>query len=276
MAKYLGNGVILIFLALLVQAGAFLPLASTRIPLRKTEPGALSCGMRVDDRGEVRSAACSRRHLLDLSVAYTASVVVGTATNSWAAQPVLDADLSNTEFLGKWPYAKPADILPYLYAAGKKGDVDSILAAMDAFGERYPMYKLGDEKGRILEEELKKLPAPPERCVELGTFLGYSAIRTARNLAPGGKLFCVEFNPEHAAVARAVGEFAGLGEAIEIVVGDSSEMLDEVRGALDNKRADFVLLDHRKNLYLPDLQGLERRGVVAKGTTVGRPTTDPT
>ena len=53
------------------------------------------------------------------------------------------------------------------------------------------MYKLGDEKGEILEREIAKMDAQPRNALELGTFLGYSALRTARRLAPGGKLHCI-------------------------------------------------------------------------------------
>jgi len=53
------------------------------------------------------------------------------------------------------------------------------------------MYKLGDEKGEILEKEIAKMDAPPKNALELGTFLGYSALRTARRLAPGGMLHCI-------------------------------------------------------------------------------------
>ena len=42
------------------------------------------------------------------------------------------------------------------------------------------MYKLGDEKGAILEKEILKMNTPPKNALEIGTFLGYSALRTAR------------------------------------------------------------------------------------------------
>ena len=51
---------------------------------------------------------------------------------------------------------------------------------MDTFGQYYPMYKLGDEKGRILARLVRE--RAPRRSVEVGTFLGYSAIWTATNL----------------------------------------------------------------------------------------------
>lgn len=44
----------------------------------------------------------------------------------------------------------------------------------------------------------------PKTALEIGTFWGYSAIRTARRLQKGGKLFCIEYNPNNAEVARKV------------------------------------------------------------------------
>ena len=170
------------------------------------------------------------------------------------------------EFHQKWMYAKPQDILPYIYATAKEGAVDEILRAMDEFGRHYPMYKLGDEKGDILEAELAKIP-PPTNALELGTFLGYSALRTARHLAPGGKLRCVEFNPDHAEVATKVIAYAGLSDRVEVIIGDSSQVLPSV-GKTIGTSVDYVLLDHRKSLYLPDLQQMEELGIVVPGTLV--------
>lgn len=59
------------------------------------------------------------------------------------------------------------------------------------------MWKLGPEKGAILEGIVKE--RDPQTVVELGTFLGYSAIRTARSLSSGARLVCVEGNAEYAA-----------------------------------------------------------------------------
>mmetsp|Transcript_86958 Transcript_86958/g.140994 ORF Transcript_86958/g.140994 Transcript_86958/m.140994 type:complete len:184 (-) Transcript_86958:306-857(-) len=128
------------------------------------------------------------------------------------------------------------------------------------------MYKLGDEKGEILEKEIAKMDAPPKNALELGTFLGYSALRTARRLAPGGMLHCIEFNPDHAQVASQVIKYAGLADRVQIIVGDSSKVLLQVGKSIGP--VDYVLLDHRKNLYLPDLQTMEKLGLIVKGTLV--------
>eukprot|EP00961_Rhodomonas_salina_P280529 3789380-Rhodomonas_salina.1 len=108
-------------------------------------------------------------------------------------------DSNELPLLSAYACTTQSSILTQLTA--REGQVDEILDAMDEFGLRYPMYKLGHEKGLILEEELSKLNPKPKVALELGTFLGYSAMRTARILGEGGKLTCIEYNPEHSEVA---------------------------------------------------------------------------
>jgi hypothetical protein len=116
------------------------------------------------------------------------------------------------------------------------------------------MYKLGEEKGSILEQQLDMLPRKPKIAVELGCFLGYSALRTARHLAGGGQMYCFEYNPMHAEVAKKVVEYGGLGDRVTFVVGVSTQKLPTM--ASKCKGADFVLLDHAKvsfwHLQQPD------------------------
>jgi catechol O-methyltransferase len=134
-------------------------------------------------------------------------------------------------------------------------------------------YKIGPEKGALFEQTLQQ--AKPTLSLELGTFLGYAAIRTARNLAPGGRLICVEANPDNAAVARQLLQFAGVPDGQVIVVeGLAKQVINSLPLLLQDmqqqqgSRFDVVFLDHSKNDYLPDLQRLEQLGLVRQGTTV--------
>ena len=61
------------------------------------------------------------------------------------------------------------------------------------------MYTLGREKGQMLSALAAE--RRPRTALEVGTFLGYSALRTARELAPGGRLVCIEANPQHVRAA---------------------------------------------------------------------------
>ena len=51
------------------------------------------------------------------------------------------------------------------------------------------MYAIGAEKGALLDAVLEDLR--PRSALEVGSFLGYSAVRTARQLAPDGLLVCI-------------------------------------------------------------------------------------
>ena len=64
-----------------------------------------------------------------------------------------------------------------------------------------------------------------ERVVEVGTLAGYSAIWMARALKPGGRLWTLERDPKHAAVARENLEAAGVADRVEVLVGDGLESL---------------------------------------------------
>ena len=175
--------------------------------------------------------------------------------------------VKDPSFYAEWSYAQPSDIIPYVEATAPRGDARAVLAAMDVFGEYYPMYKLGDEKGRILATIVRD--RSPSKAVEVGTFLGYSAIWTALNLPPGGTLTCVEFEPRHVAVARALTTYAGVGDVVTILQGAGAERVSDVKKIIgQDDVADMVFFDHCKECYLPDLRSFEDAGIVGKGTVV--------
>ena len=175
--------------------------------------------------------------------------------------------VKDPSFYARWSYAQPSDIIPYVRAVAREGDAEGVLAAMDVFGEYYPMYKLGDEKGRILARLVRE--RAPRRSVEVGTFLGYSAIWTATNSPPDAKLVCVEFEPRHVEVARALTAYAGVGDKVEILQGAGAERVPDVVERLGaGNAADMVFFDHCKECYLPDLKRFEAAGLIQPGTVV--------
>lgn len=91
------------------------------------------------------------------------------------------------------------------------------------------------------------------RILEIGTLGGYSTIWLGRALAEGGRLVSLEFDPSHAAVARANIEAAGLDGQVEVIVGPALEtlpMLAEQRDA----SFDLVFLDADKINYVGYLE----------------------
>merc|ERR1712232_1197175 len=83
-----------------------------------------------------------------------------------------------------------------------KGNAEEILKALDDFGwhQRWMMF-VGDVKGEILDTAVRNLvteATQPLHLLELGAFIGYSAVRIARLLKdapPGSSLTTVEGCP---------------------------------------------------------------------------------
>jgi len=156
------------------------------------------------------------------------------------------------EFYAQWMYVQPSDILPYIYAQAKPGDARAVIEAFDEFGNFYPMYKCGAEKGRILEDLVDQVK--PKVVLELGSFLGYSATRISGRLPEGGRLITVEAKPENAEVARAVVKHAGREEIVTVLGGRlAADALPQVK---------------ELDCYLPDLKSMESLGMLHKGTVV--------
>lgn len=86
-----------------------------------------------------------------------------------------------------------------------------------------PAIQVAPSEGKLLELLLKMVGA--KNVVELGTLAGYSAIRLARALPPGGKVWTIEFDARHAEVAKEVVATAGLSAKVEVCVGRGVDVL---------------------------------------------------
>lgn len=139
------------------------------------------------------------------------------------------------------------------------GNPDSVLAALDRFAreDRFLM-NVGPEKGLLLDEELAKI-GPNARVLELGSFVGYSAILMARRLSDAGRVVSIDVSPEASTVSRAMASLAGVGNRIEFLTGSASDRLASLDGPFD-----LVFLDHWKDLYRPDAEKILARGLLAE------------
>lgn len=117
------------------------------------------------------------------------------------------------------------------------------------------------------------------RILELGTLGGYSTIWLARALPADGRLITLEYSPEHAAVARASLERAGLGAQVEVIVGAALETLPQLE-ARGEGPFDMVFIDADKMNYPAYLEWslrLTRPGslIVADNVVRGGAVLDP-
>ena len=87
-------------------------------------------------------------------------------------------------------------------------------------------------------------------------------------MPPDAVLYTIEVNPEHAQIARKIFEFAGVGDRVKVLEGDSGEFLKKMKREQGVDKFDFVFIDHWKNLYKRDLIILEDEKLLKKGSVV--------
>jgi caffeoyl-CoA O-methyltransferase len=121
---------------------------------------------------------------------------------------------------------------------------DSGLARAFQVPEGMPAIMVGPSEGKLLEILIRLVDA--RRVVEVGTLAGYSAIHLARGLAEGGHLWTIEYEPEHARVARANLEAAGVADRVTVEIGAGVEVLP---GLERHRPFDAVFIDADKINY---------------------------
>ncbi|KFO34825.1 Catechol O-methyltransferase [Fukomys damarensis] len=162
---------------------------------------------------------------------------------------------------------KEQRILHHVQQHAKPGDPQSVLEAIDTYcSQKEWAMNVGNKKGKIMDAVIQELG--PSLVLELGAYCGYSAVRIARLLPAGGRLFTMEINPNFAAIAQQMLDFAGLQDKVTILLGASHELIPQMKTKYGVDTLDMVFLDHWKDRYLPDTHLLEECGLLRKGTVL--------
>lgn len=160
----------------------------------------------------------------------------------------------------------------YVIAHAPAGDLAAAIQAIDEFAYKHKfLINVGDEKGALLDDVIRRVQ--PKRVLELGAYVGYSALRIARHLPAGGHLFSVEFNAANADIARRVIAHAGVTDRVTFVVGtlgDDGKTLAHLtmECGLGPGTLDAVFIDHDKDVYVPDLERILAAGWLHPGSVV--------
>jgi predicted O-methyltransferase YrrM len=106
-----------------------------------------------------------------------------------------------------------------------------------------------------------------KRCIEIGTFTGYSSLAVALALPPGGKIICCDVSEEWTAVARRHWKMAGVEKKISLRLAPALDTLKTLKGKFD-----FVFIDADKtnyqNYYERCLKLVRRGGLIAIDNTL--------
>lgn len=108
---------------------------------------------------------------------------------------------------------------------------DPLLLEMEQQASALGVYSVGPWFGRLLDFLVRF--GGVRSALEFGTATGYSAIWTARGLAPGGKLITIERDARLAALAWENVAKAGLEEKVEIRNREARDVTPTLEGPYD-------------------------------------------
>ena len=125
--------------------------------------------------------------------------------------------------------------------------------------------QIGADQGALLQVLVRILRA--RRCIEVGTFTGYSALSVSLALPASGKIICCDVSEEWTSIARRYWKKAGVGAKIDLRIAPALETLAKLRGTFD-----FAFIDADKpnywKYYERCLKLLRKGGLVAIDNTL--------
>jgi predicted O-methyltransferase YrrM len=125
--------------------------------------------------------------------------------------------------------------------------------------------QIGPDQGALLQVVVRMLRA--KRCIEVGTFTGYSALCVALVLPRDGKIVCCDVSEEWTAIGRRYWQKAGVAAKIDLRIAPALKTLAKLKG-----RYDFAFIDADKpnywKYYERCLAVLRKGGVVAIDNTL--------
>lgn len=126
-----------------------------------------------------------------------------------------------------------------------------VMARLRAENERLPEHirdmPIAVEQAALMALLVETIGA--RRCLELGTFTGYSSLAVALAMPPGGRLVCCDISEEWTAIARRWWDAAGVSDRIDLRLGPAYETLRMLVEMDSSGSYDFAFLDADKERY---------------------------
>ena len=122
---------------------------------------------------------------------------------------------------------------------------DQILAEINRSTLSHPKAHMqsGPVQGKFLEMISQLIR--PYRVLEIGTFMGYSAVCLAKGLKDGGKLHTIEIRPDQGGIALDHFHKANMGDRIILHQGNALDIIPKL-----NEIWDLVYIDADKTGYI--------------------------
>ncbi|CAF3571998.1 unnamed protein product [Rotaria sordida] len=163
--------------------------------------------------------------------------------------------------------ASRLDLKDYVLQNARQGDIQNIIDTIDRYGwTKHWLMNIGDRKGEILDQAIQI--RKPKTILELGTFLGYSALRIISQLPDDILLITIEADSQSAEIARTILEYAGVINRVKIINDYTENVIPNLSKNFNIDSFDFIFIDHWKDAYLRDFKMLEDIGLIKSKTMI--------
>jgi predicted O-methyltransferase YrrM len=144
---------------------------------------------------------------------------------------------------------RPDDIHAYIERIGyREPEVLARLRAATADDPDVGM-QIAPEQGALLGLLVELTGA--RRCLEIGTYTGYSSLAVALALPPGGSVLCCDVSERSTEVARRWWAEAGVADRVELRIAPAADTLDDLLAGGAADTFDLAFIDADKPAY-PD------------------------
>jgi predicted O-methyltransferase YrrM len=167
--------------------------------------------------------------------------------------------------MARGPIDLPERLAAYVAATGTRET--AVQRRLRAVTRKIPFgtMQIGPDQAALMQVLVRALGA--KRCIEIGTFTGYSSLAVALALPPGGKIVCCDVSEEWTAVARKYWALAGVSGKIQLKLAPALDTLKTLKGPFD-----FAFIDADKtnyqNYYERCLKLMRRGGLIAIDNTL--------
>ena len=124
-----------------------------------------------------------------------------------------------------------------------------LLARLREETARLPQHdmQIAPEEGAFLVLLVELIGA--RRCIEIGTFTGYSSTAVALALPEDGRIVCCDVSEEWTSLARRYWDEAGVAGKIDLRIAPAAQTLDRLLADGEQAAYDFAFVDADKSGY---------------------------
>lgn len=170
---------------------------------------------------------------------------------------------------GPHAYTREMMTLQAVLCNAPEDDVDGCMAAVEQFAESRSLWlKITAWEKAVVVHEVARLNRPGV-VVEIGAYVGYSAMNLARAVRPhGGRVASIEVDPVHATIVRNMVEYAGLTDTVDVWTGYCYDVIPHLLEQYGPRSIGMVFMDQKGTRFHTDLGLMEELDLLADGAVV--------